>query len=62
MQTPYLMSLFQVVELAMKTEWLRVMMVGWVTAYAYDLRAKNNLNCRDDPNYNLSIKYAIISV
>lgn len=54
--------LFQVIEQAMKTKWLGVMMVGWVTEYAYGLRAKNNLSCGDVSNYNLTIRYAIINI
>lgn len=60
MRTPYLMNLFQVIDLAIKTKWLRVRMVGWVTEYAYDLRAMNNLSCGDDPNYHPTIRYAIM--
>lgn len=37
-------------------------MDGWVTAYVYDFRAKNNLSCGNDPNYSLTIKYAITNI
>lgn len=52
------MIVFQVIEPAMKNKWLSVTRFGWVTELP-DLRTKTNLNCGDDPNCNLTIKYAI---